>query len=160
MLTLRMTNMVWEIGNLLSVAKQYVDDIRRIQSFWQYELDIFQQNGLNDCDVAVFWCVYLLNLDVIFIFSSLGHYIYCSTLSSTIILCILIILLLTLIAIIINHCFLLLLLPLLFNFIDACHLKCIYIYVYIFINWYMDLLDQKGVFLSGFLTLRCCKLKE
>ena len=31
-----------------------VDDIRRRESFWQYELDTFQPNGLNERDVALF----------------------------------------------------------------------------------------------------------
>ena len=31
-----------------------VDDLRRKESFWQYELDIFQPNGLNERDVTLF----------------------------------------------------------------------------------------------------------
>ena len=30
------------------------DDLRRRQSFWQYELDPFQPNGLNERDEALF----------------------------------------------------------------------------------------------------------
>ena len=78
------------------------DDLRR-ESFRQYEPDTFQSNGLNEPDVALFWCVYLLNLYIVFIFSALTRYIYCSTIViSTIVLRVLTILLFTLIAIIIN----------------------------------------------------------
>ena len=31
-----------------------VDDRKRRESFWQYELDTFQPNGLNERDVALF----------------------------------------------------------------------------------------------------------
>ena len=31
-----------------------VDDLRRRESFWQYELDTFQPNGPNERDVALF----------------------------------------------------------------------------------------------------------
>ena len=53
--------------------------------------------------MALFWCVYLLNLYIVFIFSGFTHCIYRSTLLSAIIIRVLIILLITLIVIIINH---------------------------------------------------------
>ena len=31
-----------------------VDDVRRRESYWQHELDIFQPNGLNEREVALF----------------------------------------------------------------------------------------------------------
>ena len=31
------------------------DDLKRRESFWQYKLDTFQPNGLNERDVALFW---------------------------------------------------------------------------------------------------------
>ena len=31
-----------------------VDDVRRRESYWQYELDTFQQNGLNKHEVTHF----------------------------------------------------------------------------------------------------------
>ena len=43
----------WEI-NLVDQAER-VDDLRRRESFWQYELNAFQPNGLNEPDVALFW---------------------------------------------------------------------------------------------------------
>ena len=57
--TLRMTNiMVWVIRkNTLIDQAESADDLRRRESFWQYELDTFQPNGLNERDVALFWCV-------------------------------------------------------------------------------------------------------
>ena len=42
----------WEI-NLVDQAES-VDDLRRRESFWQYELDTFQPNGLNERDAALF----------------------------------------------------------------------------------------------------------
>ena len=42
----------WEITLIDQVES--VDDLRRRESFWQYELDIFQTNGLNERDVALF----------------------------------------------------------------------------------------------------------
>ena len=30
------------------------DDLRKRESFWQYELDTFQLNGLNEHDVTLF----------------------------------------------------------------------------------------------------------
>ena len=99
-LTLGITNiMVWVIGKLPSFIKQSVDDLRRRESFWQYELDTFQPNGLNERDVVLLMCLFTY---IVFIFSGLTHYIYCSTLISTIILRVIIILLFTLIVIIIN----------------------------------------------------------
>ena len=82
-----------------------VDNPRKRESFCQYQLDTFQPNGLNESDVSLFSCVYLLSLYVVFIFSSLTHYIYCSTIISIITLHILTILLFTHIVLIINHCY-------------------------------------------------------
>ena len=94
----------WEI-TLIDQAES-VDDLRRRESFWQYELDSFQSNGLNERDVILFWCVHsfdvLLNLYIVFIFNGLTHYVYCIALISLIILRVLIILLFTLTVIIIN----------------------------------------------------------
>ena len=42
----------WEIS-LIDQAGS-ADDLRRRESFWQYELDTFQPNGLNERDVALF----------------------------------------------------------------------------------------------------------
>ena len=42
----------WEIT--LIDKKDSVDDRRRRESSWQYELDTFQPNGLNEHDVALF----------------------------------------------------------------------------------------------------------
>ena len=42
----------WEI-TLIDQAES-VDDLRRIESFWQYEHDTLQTNGLNEHDVALF----------------------------------------------------------------------------------------------------------
>ena len=42
----------WEIT--LIDQTESVGDLRRRESFWQYELDTFQPNGLNECDVALF----------------------------------------------------------------------------------------------------------
>ena len=42
----------WEIT--LIDQTDSVDDLRRRESFWQYELDTFQPNGLNERDVALF----------------------------------------------------------------------------------------------------------
>ena len=42
----------WEIT--LIDQTESVDDLRRRESFWQYELDTFQPNGLNERDVALF----------------------------------------------------------------------------------------------------------
>ena len=50
----------WEIT--LIDQTESVDDLRGRESFWQYEINIFQPNGLNECDVALFWCVFLLYL--------------------------------------------------------------------------------------------------
>ena len=94
----------WE-STLVNQAES-VDDLRRRESFWQYELDSFQSNGLNERDVILFWCVHsfdvLLNLYIVFIFNGLTHYVYCIALISLIILRVLIILLFTLTVIIIN----------------------------------------------------------
>ena len=42
----------WEIT--LIDQTDSVNDLRRRESFWQYERDTFQPNGLNECDVALF----------------------------------------------------------------------------------------------------------
>ena len=42
----------WEIT--LIDQTDSVDDLRRRHSFWQYELNTFQPNGLNERDVAFF----------------------------------------------------------------------------------------------------------
>ena len=78
-----------------------IDNLRRTEPFWQYELHTFQANGLNEREVGLFWRVYLLNLYIVFTFSGLTNYIYCSTLIFTVILRALIVLLFTLIVIII-----------------------------------------------------------
>ena len=127
----------WKI-TLIDQAES-VDDIRGRESFQQYELNTFQVNGLNERDVALFWCVWLLYLCIVFIFSGLTHYIYFSTLSSAIILCVLIILLFTVVVIIINlviiiFSLILLLLPLLFYFNYLFHLIFIYLYIHLLIR--------------------------
>ena len=74
---------------------------------------------------------------MVLIFSGLTHYIYCSTLISTIFLRVLIILLFT-VVIIINFVLLLLLLllllPLPFRFIYLFHLRLRYLYIYLLIR--------------------------
>ena len=50
----------WEIT--LIDQTDSVGDLRRRESFWQYELDTFQPNGLNERDVALFWHIFLLYL--------------------------------------------------------------------------------------------------
>ena len=42
----------WE--STLIDQTESVDKLRRRESFWQYELDTFQPNGLNERDVALF----------------------------------------------------------------------------------------------------------
>ena len=42
----------WEV-TLIDQAES-VYDLRRRESFWQYELNIFQPNGLHECDVTLF----------------------------------------------------------------------------------------------------------
>ena len=42
----------WEI-NVIGQTEN-ADDLRRKKSFWKYELDTFQSNGLNERDVALF----------------------------------------------------------------------------------------------------------
>ena len=42
----------WEI-TLIDQAES-VDDLRRTESFWQFEFDTFQPNGLNELDLALF----------------------------------------------------------------------------------------------------------
>ena len=42
----------WEIT--LIDQTDSVDNLRRREYFWQYELDTFQPNGLNERDVALF----------------------------------------------------------------------------------------------------------
>ena len=79
----------------------------------------------------------VLYLYIVFIFSGLTHYIYCSTSISTIILRVLIILLFTFIVIIVNFVvffLLLLLLPLLFYFIYLFHLIFICLKIYLLIR--------------------------
>ena len=62
-LILKMTNiMVWVSGKSLIDQTYTVDDLRKRESFWQYELDTFQPNGFNERDVTLFWHFYLLNL--------------------------------------------------------------------------------------------------
>ena len=63
----------WEIT--LIDQRENVDDLRRRESFWQHEFNTFQSNELNEHDVALFSCTYLLNYYVVFIFSRLTHYI-------------------------------------------------------------------------------------
>ena len=43
----------WEKITLIDQAES-VDDVRRRELFWQYELNTFQSNGLNERDVALF----------------------------------------------------------------------------------------------------------
>ena len=43
----------WEIA--LIEQTESVGDLRRRESIWQYELDTFQPNGLNECDLALFY---------------------------------------------------------------------------------------------------------
>ena len=125
------------MGNYSVNQAERVDELRRRESFWQYELDSFQPNGLNQRDVELFWCVHsfdvLLNLYIVFIFNGLTHYVYCITLISTIILRVLIILLFTLTVIIINlviTCIIIITIAIL------CYLFIsfkIYLFIYIFI---------------------------
>ena len=42
----------WE--STLIDQTESVGNLRRRESFWQYELDTFQPNGLNERDVALF----------------------------------------------------------------------------------------------------------
>ena len=42
----------WEI-NVIGQTEN-ADDLRRKKSFWKYELDTFQSNGLNERDAALF----------------------------------------------------------------------------------------------------------
>ena len=42
----------WE--STLIDQTESVDNLRRRESFWQYELNTFQPNGLNERDVALF----------------------------------------------------------------------------------------------------------
>ena len=42
----------WE--STLIDQTESVDNLRRRESFWQYELDTFQPNGLNERDAALF----------------------------------------------------------------------------------------------------------
>ena len=58
----------WEIT--LIDQTDSVDDLRRQESFWQYELDTFQPNGLNERDVALFGHIFLLYLFGQFLFSA------------------------------------------------------------------------------------------
>ena len=102
-----------------------VDHLKRRESFQKYEMDIFQQNGLSERSVTLFWCVYLFKFYTFFIFSGLHHYIYCSTLISTIILHILIILTYSLIVVIIIIITIIILFYLLISF-------TIYLFIYLF----------------------------
>ena len=93
-----------------------------------------------------------------FIISGLTHYIYCSTLISTIILRVQIILLFTLIiifniVIIISIIIISIILINLFIYLFIFYFLFIYLFVYLFIYWYVALFGQKGVLLVGFLTL-------
>ena len=95
-----------------------------------------------------------------FIISGLTHYIYCSTLISTIILRVQIILLFTLI-IIFNIVIIISIIIILIILIDLFiyffyffyFLFIYYLFIYLFIYWYVALFGQKGVLLVGFLTL-------
>ena len=147
----------WEIT--LIDQTESVSDLRRRESFWQYELDTFQPNELNERDLALFSCVYLLNIYIVFIFSGLTHYIYCSASISTIILRVLIILLFTLTVIIIN--LVIVITITIFLFISF----KIYLFVYLLIYLFIYLLIRgptwlEGSPLVGFLTLGICELKE
>ena len=42
----------WEI-NLINQTDA-VDNLRRVETFWQYKLDILQPSGLNEYDMALF----------------------------------------------------------------------------------------------------------
>ena len=79
----------WEIT--LVHQTDSVNDLRR-KSFWQYEVGTFQPNALNERDVALF-CRLALSSLLVFIFSGLTHYIYCSAFIFTITTRVLIILL-------------------------------------------------------------------
>ena len=57
----------WEIT--LSYQTGSIDDLRRRGSFWQCELHTFQPNELKELDLALSWCIYILNLYIVFIFS-------------------------------------------------------------------------------------------
>ena len=63
----------WEIT--LINQTDSVEDLWRGESFWQYELNTFQTNGLNERDVALFLCVlksyYILLLLSFLLLSSL-----------------------------------------------------------------------------------------
>ena len=50
----------WEIT--LIDQTDGVDDLRRRESFWQYELNTFQPDAHNEHDVALFWRFFLLYL--------------------------------------------------------------------------------------------------
>ena len=121
----------WEI-TLIDQTKS-VDNLRRKESFWQYQLNTFQPNRLNECNLALFWCAYLLKFYNVFIFTAMTHYIYCNTLISTLTLRVLIILLFTLLSLLLILLLLLSLLPVLFYFIYLFHLKFICLLIYLFI---------------------------
>ena len=44
----------WEVR--LIDQTDNVEELRKRESFWQHELDIFQPNGLNEHEVALFLC--------------------------------------------------------------------------------------------------------
>ena len=101
------------------------------ESLFGRELDTFQPNGLNEDDVALFWCVQLLYFYIIFIFSGLTHYIYCSTLISIIILCVLIIVLFTAVVIVINLVIIIITITILFHLFISFN---IYLFIYLSID--------------------------
>ena len=53
-LILKMKNIMVQVEITLIDQTDSVDDLRRRESFWPYELDTFQPNGLNERDVALF----------------------------------------------------------------------------------------------------------
>ena len=137
----------WET-TLVNQAES-VDDLRRIESFWQCELDSFQPNGLNERDVVLFWCLHsfdvLLNFYIVFIFNGLTHYVYYITLISLIILRVLIILLFTLTVIIINlviTCVIIITITILFHLFISFK-------IYLFIYLYIYLMIRSPVWLEG-----------
>ena len=152
----------------LNDRTESVDNLRRRESFWQCELDIFQPNGLNERDVTLFWYVCWLYFYSVFNYSCLTHYIYCSILICAIILRLLIILLFTFIVIIINLVIIITINILLYLFISFKFIYSfiylsiysfiylsIHSFIYLFIYLYVYLFGQKGVLFLGFLTLGC-----
>ena len=77
-LTLRITKWFEWLEITLNDQTESVDNLRRRDSFHQYELENLQSKGPNDYEVALFWCVILFKFLTVLIFSSSTHYIYCS----------------------------------------------------------------------------------